>query len=165
MPTLDKTVLIGSTQDTGHTWCRIKFDGKRLSITGVEGPKSDGDCRGSCGQIVDHLSAVTTFAEGWDAALISRFQQIWRDWHLNDMQAGSPSQTAFLRANPVNDRLNYYDSACSALRSAGLNPDRGYLHNGQPYNYGSTWLEVDVPDDVIQFLRDLPETRLVPAWV
>lgn len=33
------------------------------------------------------------------------------------------------------------------------------------YEYGSKWLREDVPTDVLDFLRALPETDVTPAWV
>lgn len=87
---IDKVVRLGAGE-CGDVFCKIKYDGERLSITGVEGPKENGDARGSCGQILDHL-AVNTFAPGWDAGLVERFRRTWADWHLNDMRAGCEHQ-------------------------------------------------------------------------
>ena len=83
-------------------------------------------------------------------AKVQRMAAIWREWHLNDMQAGSPAQMAFLKANPVTDRLNHYASACEALRAAGLQPDPNYIHDGKPYKYGSAWLKKELPPEVIE---------------
>lgn len=33
------------------------------------------------------------------------------------------------------------------------------------YKYGSAWLREEVPAEVVEFLRSLPESELVPAWV
>jgi hypothetical protein len=46
MRKIDKVVRPGGTV-RGSVFCRIQYDGKRLSITGVEGPMRNGDCRGS----------------------------------------------------------------------------------------------------------------------
>jgi hypothetical protein len=53
--TLDKVVSPG-TVDVGRdqpvdVFARIQYDGARLSITGVEGPRRNGDAWGSTGQI------------------------------------------------------------------------------------------------------------------
>jgi len=167
MSTFTKIVHIGRTA-CGNTFAKIVFNDNRLSITGVEGPKANGNAAGSSGQIF--MTAVPTFkdfAPGWNAEKLAQFAAIWEDWHLNDMSAGSPAQTAFLKANPVTWKYpgSHYDSASHALQSAGLNPDPDYLRNGKPYKYGSAWLSRDVPADVIQFLQSLPDATVQPAWI
>lgn len=77
-------------------YCKIEFADGRLAITGVEGPRSNGDCYGSCGQIVmghaaNHGASITP-GEGWSAELIARFLDVWERWHLNDMRAGCEHQ-------------------------------------------------------------------------
>jgi hypothetical protein len=84
-------------------------------------------------------------------AKAKRMVAIWRAWHLNDMQAGSPAQTAWLREHETEGeahRGDHYTWACEALTAAGLNPDPNYLHDGKPYSYGRAWLTVAIPDDV-----------------
>ena len=161
-----KIVLIGRGAN-GNIFANIKFIGGRLSISGVEGPTRGGDCRGSCGQIVMHEWGALTYAPGWTAALTEKFRSIWGQWHLNDMKAGSPAQTAYLDAHPVEYAYpqSHYDAACNALRAAGLNPDPSFIYGGKPYAYGHAWLRVDVPEDVIAFLKSLPDTVIRPAWV
>ena len=92
-------VCIGSRPDVGRTFCHIKWTGERLSISGVEGPKANGDARGSCGQILDHLvtgwdgePCAWTFEAGWSAELLAEFVRVWERWHLNDMRAGCEHQ-------------------------------------------------------------------------
>ena len=150
-------------------FCQIQFRDGRLSITGVEGPLPSGNAAGSCGQIDDILReyeiARWGFANGWNESLLQRFLDAWCEWHLNDMKAGSPAQEAFLKANPITDRLNHYEAAVVALAKAGLTPDPNYSVNGAPYVYGSAWLRTEVPADVLDFLRSLPNTDKKPAWV
>lgn len=74
-----------------NVYCKITFNAGRLSITGVEGPKANGDAIGGCGQIEMHMGDYETdrwtFAPGWDADTLARFLSVWSDWHLNDMRA------------------------------------------------------------------------------
>lgn len=77
----------------------VEYQDGRLSITGVHGPISNGNCRGSAGQcdseIREALAAGSIiFAKGWNAATLSRLLDIWHDWHLNDMR---PYDDAMLR--------------------------------------------------------------------
>ena len=88
---MNKIVCIGSG-DCGHVYCKIAIADGRLSITGVEGPKKNGDARGGCGQIVP--VSVSKFAAGWDAELLARFNDLWTRWHLNYMRPGCEHQRA-----------------------------------------------------------------------
>lgn len=156
-------------KDIGWTFITIKYDPikKSLSITGVEGPLHNGDCRGSCGQINVHEWEPVQYTEGYDAQTIARLRDIWREHHLNDLRAGSPAQRAYLKANPMPNTSDHYRDACKALRTAGLNPDPTYIHNGKPYAYGSAWLREDVPQEVLEWLFSLPTTgasTLPAAW-
>lgn len=74
-------------------FCKIEIreDGE-LSISGVVGPRSNGDAFGSCGQIVMSLSepdGLDTFepAEGWTLERFQEFLKVWDKWHLNHMRA------------------------------------------------------------------------------
>jgi len=77
-------------------FCKIEFDGRRLLITGVEGPKRNGDAVGSCGQIVDRLAGAIewTLAPGWTETMLARFIAVWKNWHLNDMRPECEHQRA-----------------------------------------------------------------------
>lgn len=89
---------------------KAAIDNGKLSITGVIGPKSNGDADGGCGQIsmefehrnpahndkrYSHLITPKeiTFAPGWTADKWLDLLDIWETWHLNDMQAGCEHQT------------------------------------------------------------------------
>jgi len=148
MQAFKKTVFVGVT-DSGRLTVAIDWDGQRLSITGTEG-------RDSGGQIIMHPWNFQTYAEGYSAETVQQLRDIWEKWHSNDMQAGSPAQTAFLEANPVS-RADHYTAATEALKAAGLNPDPNYLHKGKPYKYGSAWLFVEVPAEALQYLHQLPQ--------
>lgn len=43
---------------------KVKFDGDRLSITGVVGPMWNGNCKGACGQCVEEIRAGEP-VKGW----------------------------------------------------------------------------------------------------
>lgn len=163
---MSKTIRIGVADlgyGTADLFCKIVFDDGKLSITGVEGPKANGDCKGSCGQIIMHPWVIVEYAPGWNADLVSKFRSVWQEWHLNDMQAGTPAQTAFLKENRADypgHPVSHYEWAKIALKEARLDPDPD---NG--YSYGSAWLKVKVPEDVLKFLESLPEADIQPAWV
>ena len=133
---INKTVSPGSTE-FGKVYVTIKFQGSRLSITGVEGPKRNGDCNGSCGQITDALSKLTTIDPAWSMGQIVRLRDAWDRWHLNDMQAGCEHQRA--------DGWSAKDSVGKVCAVCG-------------YRFGSSWLKELVPEEVIAFLESLPDS-------
>jgi hypothetical protein len=144
-----------------NVFCKIKITNGKLSICGVEGPLPSGNCLGGCGQIVWHLKEEDPkkwiFNEGWERSLMYKFLVIWDRWHLNDMRAGTPKQEEFIREWEKTNRYDY-KQVCEALKEAGLYEDNGY-------KYGHGWLTEELPQDVIEFLESLPETKNTYAWV
>ena len=169
MKDFKKIVRLGTVLDMGSFYCKIEYKDDRLSITGVMGPTHNGNSRGSAGQAImafreyDSRGEMSIRdidpSEDWETDMIRRFLDIWDRWHLNDMKAGSPAQEEYLRQNPVQHHESYYEKAKAALAAAGLEPDS----NG--YSYGSSWVCHRVPDKVVEFLRNLPDTDKQPAWV
>lgn len=92
-----KTVHLGSQPEyyrgndahPAKVFCKIEFKDKKLSISGVVGPLSNGDAIGSCGQIYDSLE-IKSFAPGWNKTKLQKFIEIWKRWHLNDTNAATP---------------------------------------------------------------------------
>ena len=166
MQAFKKHLLIGSGP-YGSVYVTVKWNGEKLSLTGVEGPRSNGNCIGSCGQCREAPMAVTKFADGWGATSALTLVGIWNRWHLNDMQAGSPAQEAFLRDNPESvvqqleaHKGDHYLATKAALELAGIQPDHGHIVDGAPYHYGSRWLFEPVPANVIEWLAALPEASV-----
>jgi len=129
----------------------VSWDGERFSAcASIWNPRRTDIYAG--GQMVEEACAY--FPHDKRA---QRVLALWREWHLNDMNAGSPAQEAWLKANPVTAAYpeSHYDKASAALASAGLNPDPDYLHNGKPYRYGSAWLKRDIPADVVAEIEAL----------
>lgn len=163
MTVIDKVVRIGRGP-YGSVFCKIQFnkDGKeKLSISGVEGPKKNGNAKGSCGQIDMHPWGIIEYATGWDRGLETKFRAVWKKYHLNDMQAGTPAQTEVVeRRKPEYPGYpkSHYEWALEVLKEEGLDIDNGY-------KYGSKWLRIDVSEDAIKFLQSLPNTDVTPAWV
>jgi len=156
------TLRPGSIAGIGDVYVTLKWDGLRLSITGVSGPLANGDARGSCGQCRGELSRITRFADNWTGEMVTRLSYLWGRWHSNDMRAGSPAQEQHLRENPISFTYpeSHYDAARKTLESAGLHPD------AEGYHYGSEWRFEYVPDDVIAELFAFPiaDKPLPGAW-
>jgi len=161
-----RTTLIGTSAETGETFVTIEWDGRRLSISGVEGPKPNGNCRGSCGQIE---ASIESFAEGWDQEKLDKLRTLWRRWHLNDMRAGCEHQRAEGWADrpidpskPTDAYIKHPDGSRGWNRLTWLPAkDGGLLCAPCPtcgYKYGTAWLYEAVPQDVIDWLGALPDS-------
>ena len=81
--------------------------------------------------------------------------RIWKLYHLNDMQAGSPQQTAYLNTLTRPEGADCYTWECSKLAEVDLYIDNSYLVDGKPYKYGTRWLKSELPMEVIKEIRDL----------
>ena len=68
-------------------------------------------------------------------------------------------------------KYNWNNGATEESTLGWLNPEEhpdGILSKPCPvcgYKYGTSWLKEDVPEDVLQFLYNLPDTTREPAWV
>ena len=113
---IHKVVRVGTMAEDNRRasiYCKISYveneKGGKFSISGVIGPKSNGNAIGSCGQIdmeFKHRNASDDdsrhahpiapreidFAEGWDKEKWFDFLDIWKRWHLNDMKANCEHQ-------------------------------------------------------------------------
>lgn len=172
-PIFTKTLNPGAV-DVGYAdgrkvaiFIKIIYDEKgELHITGVEGPRVTGNCAGSAGQIDMHytpefIDEKVRLDKAWTRAQLDELLAIWDRWHLNHMNAGTTVQCAYLRKHRV--KVTYpksqYDQDLDTLKAAGLNPDP---ETG--YEYGTAWLNEEVPIEVLDWLRALPETTKTPAW-
>jgi hypothetical protein len=218
----------------GHNvFIRIETEQKEkglcLSITGVVGPKSNGDAWGSCGQIVDHIDEIDAIKDGWTREMLDKLRDAWNRWHLNDMNAACPHQigpewdtsrminfvgyqrtkkaedldkSAMLGPLSPDDYLTiqmvekYHGESLNAsmipqevtglIKAGYLEPwhwnfiekseraglvnvkSGGLLSKPCPvcgYKYGTAWLFEEIPADVLQWLENLPDTKITPAWV
>lgn len=66
-------------------YAKIEFIDGNLSICGVIGPTSNGNCIGSAGQCVDEIRAGKPTAD-WTSKMLQKFCDIWDNFHLNDMR-------------------------------------------------------------------------------
>lgn len=75
-----------------------------------------------CGQGIEALDNMVSYAPGWNRAKVQRLKEIWKEWHLNDMNAGCIHQD--------DDHL-----VCT--------------ETDPPYKLGSAWLARELPDEII----------------
>lgn len=135
-------------------FCKIEFNEGKLSITGVIGPRKNGNADGGCGQIDSEfqhrgtqkncltLPSEIKFNKEWNEELWLDFLDVWDKWHLNDM------------------------SACEHQRKLGwtFSTHRGQNCPECGYLIGSSWFREEVPASMIEFLKNLPESKKTPAW-
>lgn len=130
--TIEYSLIDGRFSASGNIWMSTKRD----IISG--------------GQNLDEIGSLFP-----DNELVQRIVSIWRKWHLNDMNAGSPRQTEFLeKLNLPN--YDHYNVAKEKLKEAGLDPDESFVYEGKPYSYGSAWLKVELPQSVIEEIESWP---------
>lgn len=105
--------------------------GNRLSICGDI-------CHESSGQIVDEINPKNTAQR--------MFVDFWKEYHLNDMQAGTKKQMEYLKENNINKG---YRESENALKDANLYEDNGY-------KYGSAWLFKDFNlDELVSIIENV----------
>ena len=66
-----------------NAYVKIEYKDGRLSLSGVIGPKSNGDCYGACFQCNEEISQGKPTAD-WTQEMLEKLCDIWDKWHLND---------------------------------------------------------------------------------
>ncbi|MDH5645206.1 MAG: hypothetical protein OEZ01_04320 [Candidatus Heimdallarchaeota archaeon] len=243
--TINKIVRLGTVKiyDNKHAtvYCKIKFKDGRLSITGVEGPYTNGNCAGSCGQINIHLTKkqeTIKLNPAWNKSMLAKFFNVWDEWHLNDLnpncehqigpawtrknvtlyhfELNKKTENAILEAkkqalqvlkdgnlfkptkhqivicalkskiihhtDKLPKTLNKYYAPCVKKYDWQVGPQEikstnrlteeehpeGFMSKPCKvcgYKYGHGWKFKKVPEDIISFLKNLPTTDRIPAWV
>ena len=134
----------------------VKYQDGRLSITGRHG-------RGSFGQVImsfkeydkrGHVGLNDICPKnGFSHESIRELFDIWDRWHLNDMQAGTPEQMAYLNTLEFPGYpVSHYVWAQDELTKAGLEPCPKTGHR-----YGSAWFSESVPQGVLERLQAIME--------
>ncbi len=228
--------ISGSTK-RARAFASIEYENGKLSICGVVGPLSNGDCRGSAGQCYEEIAAGTP-ALGWTNEMLKKFVSIWERWHLNNMNPACEHQRKLGWREEAAQLVTVYHyqltdeaykkkkeaekAALEALRngetftpgeeqamfaalpvsakSFGKELDSPYykpkkiLYTGDTgpierqtrgwirydenpvgilckpcpvcgYKYGTGWHKEEVPQEVIDWLFNLPNSIIEPAWV
>jgi hypothetical protein len=168
-----KKVLRPGTAKDGDVFVKVEYDltedgdaerrKPRLSLSGVVGPYPSGNAAGGCGQI--NPAAIESLAPGWTPAMLERLWGAWKRWHLNDMRAGCEHQ----RAEGWGEKelvLANGEKKLSTWVTPAEHPD-GVLCKPCPvcgYKYGTAWLCEEVPAEVLEFLRGLPDSDVPYPW-
>ncbi len=131
-----KLLKIGNTHQTNNLIHLNKY--KTLSICG-----ETKDCGG---QILDILEDKNfRVQEGFN---VKRFIEIWREYHLNDMNAGTQKQKEVLDSWKERPKGWSYDEDCEYLKQEDVYVDRGY-------KYGHGWLVKEFPIEIEEELKTI----------
>jgi hypothetical protein len=170
---IDKWIHAGLIKDIGDVYIHIRFDGERLSMSGVEGPLPNGNCKGSCGQI--NLKNITTPVN----VFLFKIAEIWERYHLNDMRPYCEHQKEMGwhklpidESKPLNTYGKHfpnqqYDSWNMLGWVTRKEHPKGLLSEPCPkcgYKYGTSWLKEKIPSHVISFLESLPGCEAPKGW-
>lgn len=104
--------------------------------------KTDCVCGGQClDEVAKHVKSDK----------FKKIYRLWKQYHLNDMHAGTVRQEEALDAAGLTNYANNYRKCCDYLESIGLLVDDGY-------KFGTGWLKRDIPvEDVAEIEKLLTE--------
>jgi len=95
----------------------------------------------SCGQNLEELLRLFPT----DKKLLE-IGDVWCEYHLNALQAGTQKQTDFLRLHKNKLIGDYYNLACLLLKENNLLFDRGY-------KFGASWLYKEIPAEIVARIK------------
>lgn len=104
--------------------------------------KTDCVCAGQClDEVAKHVKSDK----------FKKIYRLWKQYHLNDMHAGTVRQEEALDAAGLTNYANNYRKCCEYLESINLLVDDGY-------KFGTGWLKRDIPvEDVAEIEKLLTE--------
>lgn len=83
----------------------------------------------------------------------------WKEYHLNDLHAGTRDQEKALKEFRQDKSTYNYRQECEYLKTLDLYEVNytGYANDkeykGEPYRYGSSWLIQMIPEDVVEEIK------------
>lgn len=158
--------------DTGRKhksrgFVKISYTDGKLTMIGVIGPNGSGNALGSCGQCEDEIRRGTP-VKGWNREMVKILYDIWTDWNLNYLRPYCQHQK----------ELGWNKLSKDVVDDNGKKEKRGWLRYGKHelgligkpcpvcgYGYGTSLLIEEVPNEVLTWLCNLPESKVKPAWV
>lgn len=100
------------------------------------------------GQMLDELPELYK-----GNSLVKQIVEIWKEYHLNDLQAGTKIQTSFVKQYFKDNNLKYdYKDACEYLTEIGMIEDCGF-------KYGHQWLCKPIPSDIVETIKNIIENN------
>lgn len=105
------------------------------------------------GQCLDTIAECRNQLE--EPEVFDELYNLWKNYHLNGMHAGTPEQEAAIEAWEAQGNKYDYTAACEMLKGCGLYEVNytglsvGRRYNNEPYKYGHGWLVRELPGDVL----------------
>jgi hypothetical protein len=123
------------------------------------------------GQCLDTIMNDYRFKNPANKIVFDEIYNLWKKYHLNDMNAGTPKQTAAIKEgfDAWRKELGYdadFTNKCRYLQSINLYLDYEYTVNGvlqseaktpEPvgYRYGSGWIYFSISEDDLNHITTL----------
>jgi hypothetical protein len=98
---------------------------------------------------------LDTLAEYVDNPLFKAIHMLWKNYHLNDMHAGTIEQEQAIAEWVANGNKYDYNTICEHLQSIGLYEVEV---DGKPYKYGHGWLYRAIPEDDLSLIKKIIQT-------
>lgn len=114
-------------------------------------------CNTDCvagGQCLDTIAKHARQLRNRD--LFMEIYDLWKTYHLNGMNAGTPEQEAAIKAWKEAGNHYDYDAACDYLKSIGLYEVNytgltiGRRFDNEPYKYGHGWIVNELPAEAVK---------------
>lgn len=104
----------------------------------------------SCGQILDDVKKEIDSYKRLkiDRSVLLRIIEIWEEWHLNDLRAGTTKQQAVVKEWESEGNKYNFTKASELLDKKGLLYDKAY-------KYGSSWLVDPLPENIEKEIKEL----------
>lgn len=140
----EKTPIYTELSIRGSIWNRLHTD----CLCG-------GQCLDTIAEYRDQLSEPELFDE---------LYKLWKNYHLNDMHAGTPEQEQAIAEWEAEGNRYEYKAVCEMLKGKGLYEVNytglsiGRRYDNEPYRYGSAWLVQPLPGDVLLRVEHLLNT-------
>lgn len=217
-PCTNEVYIYNDKERPVNSFCKIEYQDGQLSITGVIGPKSNGNSWGSCGQCSEEVRTGTP-TKNWTNEMLQKFCDIWdkmaeekvevktykltRETREKQNEAKNRALKCLTNHEPFFPTLEetkiynlpfekksyngseFSDSECyeytekNCLGYSNIDHKiRGHINYSENelgllgrkclicgYKYGHGWLKEEIPQDVIDFLTNLPKSNKVPAWI
>jgi len=97
-----------------------------------------GEYKGGLGQVFDRVNPANEQQQ--------KLINLWKDWHLNGMNAGTPVQQEAIEKWKDEGNEYDYEKIVEYLKSIGLY-EVPHPKTGEPYKYGHGWITKDLPED------------------
>ena len=136
----------GTGRKINKVTIEVKFDGEKFSACANVWNLKQTDII-AFGQMLDKLYKFFKHNQTFKDIYF-----IWKNYHLNDLTAGTFNQMAYLKTLKRPSNAEFYTWECEQLEKAGLLYD---LYEGEPYKYGTRWLTNPIPENVKSKLSNL----------